>query len=64
MCPQRPLIDCCVVWDEAEGVKPSCNFHFGCLEQVNNINFGGCLGKFSKNLRYEKKISTKLRNFF
>ena len=34
---------CHVVWDEAGGIKPSCNFHFGCLKQVDNINFGGCL---------------------
>ena len=41
--PAATLKACRVVWDEAGGIKPSCNFHFGCLEQVDNINFGGCL---------------------
>ena len=62
--PAATLIACRVVWDEAEGVKNSCNFHFGCLEQVDNINFGGCLGKFSKNLRYEKKNLNETEKMF
>ena len=41
--PTATLKACRAVCDEAGGIKPSCNFHFGCLEQVDNINFGGCL---------------------
>ena len=41
--PTVTLKACQVVWDKARGIKPSCNFHFGCLQQVDNINFGGCL---------------------
>ena len=62
--PAATLNACRVVRDEAGGLKPSCNFHFRCLKQVDDINLGGCLGKFSKNLSYQKKIPTKLRNFF
>ena len=31
---------------------------------MDNINFGGCLQKFSKNLRYEKKNLNETENFF
>ena len=41
--PAATLKACRVVCDEARGIKPSCNFHFGCLKQVNDINFGGYL---------------------
>ena len=41
--PTATLRACRVVCDEGGGMKPSCNFHFGCLKQVDNINFGGCL---------------------
>ena len=34
------------VCDEVRSVKPSCNFHFWCLEQVKNINLEGCKKKF------------------
>ena len=62
--PAATLKDCRVVWDEAGDIKPSCNFHFGYLKQVDNINFGGCLWKFSKNLRYEKKNLNETEKFF
>ena len=29
-------------------VKPSPNYHFWCLQQVENNNFGGCFQKFWK----------------
>ena len=62
--PTATLKACRVVCDEAGGIKPSCNFPFGCLEQVDNINFGGCLWKLSKNLLYEKKSQRKWEIFF
>ena len=43
------------VCDELRSVKPSCIFHFWCLKQVKNINLGGCIKNFSKNLSFEKK---------
>ena len=48
-----------VVCDEVRSVKPSCIFHFWCLKQVKNINLGGCIKKFSKNLSFEKKNFVK-----
>ena len=41
--PTATLKACRVVWEGVRGIKPSCNFHFGCLEQVNDIKFGGCI---------------------
>ena len=32
-------------------VKPSPNYHFWCLQQVENNNFGGCSWKILKNFR-------------
>ena len=62
--PAATLKACRVVRDEAGGIKPSCNFHFRCLKQVDDINLGGCLGKFSKNLSYEKKNPNETEKFF
>ena len=62
--PTATLNACRVVCHEARGIKPSCNFHFGCLKPVDNLNFGGCLWKFLKNLRYEKKNLNETENFF
>ena len=36
------------VCDEVRSVKPSCNFHFWCLEQVKNITLEGCKKIFQK----------------
>ena len=48
------------VWQGWE-CQTSCNCILGCLEQVEDINFGGCIRNFLKNLSFEKKISSKLR---
>ena len=58
------LTACHFIWGEVRTIKPSCNFHFGCLEQVNDINFRGCIWKFSKILSFEKKIPSKMRRKF
>ena len=41
----------CFDWDEVWVVKPSCNFHFWCLQTTKKNDFGGYIKKFLKNLR-------------
>ena len=63
--PTTTLKACRFACDEVRTMKPSCNFDFGCLKQVNDINFGGCIWKFSKIFDFEKKnaIKNETQNF-
>ena len=38
--------------------KPSCNYHFWCLQQVKNKNFVGCIRNL-KNFAFENCFSCK-----
>ena len=54
--PQKPgrdspaalLRSCCAVGDKVMVVKPSCNCHFWCSQQVENKYFGGFKKRLEK----------------
>ena len=51
------LSSCHTIRDEVMVVKPSCNYHFWCLQQVKNKNFWGCIRM--KNFALKKNFSCK-----
>ena len=59
------LKTCHVVWNEARGIKPSCNFLFGSFKQVNDINkFWGFYKNIFENFEFQKKFLSFVEIFF